>query len=120
MGVNNLTYSKQGLALTRLFEGDVLTAYQDQHGIWTIGYGHTGGVHPGETITEHEAEALLEEDIQAAVRCVNQFVTVKLTQPEFDALVDFAFNVGAGNFRGSTLLREVNTGHFPEAAAQFN
>lgn len=120
MGANNLTYSKDGLALTRLFEGDVLRAYQDQHGVWTIGYGHTAGVHPGQTITQQEAEGLLREDIQAAVHCVNQSVAVKLTQAQFDALVDFAFNVGTGNFRGSTLLREVNTGHFPEAAAQFN
>lgn len=119
MGINKLTYSKDGLAFTRLFEGDVLTAYQDQRGVWTIGYGHTAGVRPGQTITEQRAEALLVEDIQAAVHCVNEFATVKLTQPQFDALVDFAFNVGAGNFRNSTLLREINAGHFPEAAAQF-
>lgn len=120
MGMNKLTYSKNGLALTRLFEGDVLTAYQDQRGVWTIGYGHTGGVHAGQTITQGEAEALLVDDIQAAVQCVNQAVKVKLTQPQFDALVDFAFNVGAGNFRGSTLLQDINAGQFPEAVAQFN
>lgn len=120
MDVNELAYSREGLRLTELFEGDVLTAYQDQRGVWTIGYGHTAGVHPGQTITQQEAEALLAADIEAAVHCVNQAVEVKLTQAQFDALVDFAFNVGAGNFRESTLLKEVNTGHFPEAAAQFN
>lgn len=120
MGINNLTYSKDGLALTKLFEGDVMMAYQDQRGVWTIGYGHTAGVRAGQSISQQEAEALLIEDIQAAVHCVNQSVTVLLTQPQFDALVDFAFNVGAGNFRNSTLLREINAGQFPEAAAQFN
>lgn len=119
MGVNNLEYSQEGLRLTELFEGDVLTAYQDQGGVWTIGYGHTAGVHPGQAITQEQAEALLASDIQAAVECVNDSVTVKLTQRQFDALVDFVFNVGEGNFRRSTLLREINAGHFPEAVAQF-
>jgi lysozyme len=119
MGVNKLEYSHEGLRLTELFEGDVLTAYQDQRGVWTIGYGHTAGVHSGQTITQEQAEALLVSDIQAAVDCVNNAVMVKLTQAQFDALVDFVFNVGEGNFRRSTLLREINAGHFPEAVAQF-
>lgn len=120
MGTNNFTYSKEGLRLTEFFEGDVLTAYQDQRGVWTIGYGHTAGVHPGQIITQAEAEALLAADVESAVRTVDETVTVKLTQAQFDALVDFAFNVGADSFRRSTLLKEINSGHFPEAAAQFN
>lgn len=120
MGVNNLTYSKNGLTLTELFEGDILTAYRDQRGLWTIGYGHTANVHPGQTITQDEAEACLASDIQTATRCVNEVVTIKITQPQFDSLVDFAFNVGITNFRKSTLLKEINAGKFPEAIAQFN
>lgn len=120
MGVNNLFYSKDGLRLTELFEGDVLSAYQDQRGIWTIGYGHTAGVRPGQTITQEEAEQFLAEDIQAAAHFVNRVVQVKLEQGQFDALVDFAFNVGITNFRNSTLLKEVNEGNFREALAQFN
>lgn len=119
MGVNNLVYSKNGLALTELFEGDVLTAYQDPRGIWTIGYGHTAGVHPGETITHEQAVALLFDDLRAAALCVNETVTVKLTQPQFDALVDFAFNIGITSFRHSTLLRDVNAGRFESALGQF-
>ena len=58
IGVNNLTYSGRGLALTEQFEGCRLTAYQDQVGVWTIGYGHTGtDVTPGLTITQQQAEA---------------------------------------------------------------
>lgn len=120
MGVNNLTYSRDGLRLTELFEGDVLSAYQDQHGLWTIGYGHTAGVHPGQTITQEQAERLLAADISTAASFVNRVVRVKLTQGQFDALVDFAFNVGITNFRNSTLLKEVNEGRFPEVLAQFD
>jgi lysozyme len=119
MGVNNLNYSKNGLALTEFFEGDILTAYQDQRGIWTIGYGHTGDVHPGQTITQEQAVALLFSDIRAAADCVNQAVTVKLTQSQFDSLVDFAFNVGITNFQHSTLLHDINEGRLTEALAQF-
>jgi lysozyme len=121
MGVNNLTYGGQGLALTEQFEGCELTAYQDQVGVWTIGYGHTGpDVVAGLTITQDQAQALLAKDVGSASACVNAVVTVQLSQEEFDALVDFVFNLGAGAFRGSTLLRVLNTGDFAAAAAQFD
>lgn len=118
--MNEFEYSSAGLALTRSFEGLRLAAYQDSAGVWTIGYGHTGtGVHAGQRITEPEAEALLRADLAAAVECVRRAVKVTLTQGQFDALVDFCFNVGRGNFLGSTLLRSVNRGEFSNAAAQF-
>jgi lysozyme len=120
MGINNLGYSKDGLALTELFEGDVLTAYQDQAGVWTIGYGHTGGVEPGQTITEDQAVAFLLSDVSNAVSCVNEVVEVVLTQPQFDALVDFTFNLGTGSLRSSTLLKDINAGNFPAAVSQFD
>lgn len=120
MAINNLTYSKNGLSLTEQFEGDILNAYKDQRGIWTIGYGHTGGVHPGMTITHEQAEAFLASDIRTAANCVNECVIVMLTQSQFDSLVDFAFNVGITNFRHSTLLRDVNAGRFPDAISQFD
>jgi lysozyme len=121
MGVNNLTYSGDGLSLTEQFEGCELTAYQDQVGVWTIGYGHTGAdVTPGLTITQDQAQALLAQDVTSAAACVNNVVTVALTQDEFDAVVDFVFNLGAGAFTGSTLLRNLNAGDFTGAAAQFD
>ena len=113
-------YSSAGLALTRTFEGLRLAAYQDSAGVWTIGYGHTGpGVHAGQHITELEAEALLRTDTAAAVDCVRRAVQVNLTQVQFDALVDFCFNVGRGNFRSSSLLRLVNAGEMDKAERQF-
>lgn len=57
---------------------------------------------------------------QAAVPCVRKYVTnTQVTQHEFDALVDFTFNVGCGAFRGSTLLRKVNAGDMTGAANEF-
>ncbi|MGA2690116.1 MAG: lysozyme [Candidatus Korobacteraceae bacterium] len=118
--VNNLSYSDQGLALTEQFEGLQLTAYQDPVGVWTIGYGHTGAdVQPGLTITQEQASDLLLQDVAGAVAAVNRLVTVPLTQNQFDALVDFTFNVGQGNLASSTLLRELNAGNTAGAAAQF-
>ena len=113
-------YSDQGLELTKSFEGLRLNAYQDSAGVWTIGYGHTGAeVRAGLRITSEEADALLREDIASAVACVNQALRVPVNQHQFDAVVDFCFNAGSGNFLGSTLLRAVNAGDFPAAVAQF-
>ncbi len=121
MGANNFTYSGNGLSLTEQFEGCELTAYQDQVGVWTIGYGHTGpDVVPGLTITQEQAQALLAQDVGSAAACVNNCVTVQLSQNEFDALVDFVFNLGAGTFQSSTLLRDLNAANFTAAAAQFD
>jgi lysozyme len=119
--VNNLTYSKNGLALTEQFEGLRLTAYQDPVGVWTIGYGHTGpDVYPGLTITQNEATSLLLRDVGTAEGCVNRLVTVPLNQDEFDALVDFVFNLGPTAFAGSTLLRDLNAGNFAGALGEFD
>ncbi|SRR6266480_661624 len=115
-----MQYSKTGEQLTEQFEGLRLTAYQDSVGKWTVGYGHTGqDVYPGLVITKAEAEMLLDIDITGAERVINQHVTVALTQGEFDALVDFVFNLGAFNFSRSTLLRDLNAGDYNGAAAQF-
>lgn len=116
----NLTYSERGQALTRQFEGLRLEAYQDQRGIWTIGYGHTGpSVHEGMRITEAEAEMLLTSDVARAVAGVNRMVTAQVTQHQFDALVDFAFNLGCATLMHSTLLRLVNSGEPAAAASEF-
>jgi lysozyme len=116
----NFKYSDQGFALTKQFEGLKLTAYQDQGGVWTIGYGHTGpNVHGGLTITEDQANQLLEADMARAVTAVNNAVTADISQAQFDALVDFVFNLGATSLLTSTLLRDVNSGDFTDAAPQF-
>jgi lysozyme len=119
-----MTYSKDGLHLTESFEGIRLTAYPDPGTggePWTIGYGHTGNdVCGSTTCTQEQAEAWLLQDVQKAAAAVNDLVQVDLTQNEFDALVDFVFNLGVGNFKSSTLLRKINAGDMDGAAAEFD
>jgi lysozyme len=118
--MQEFSYSDNGLALTKSFEGLHLEAYRDCAGIWTIGYGHTGptlGV--GQIISVPEAEELLRADLAEAVVCVNRLVKSVISQSQFDAMVDFCFNAGRGSFLQSTLLRKVNSGDFAGAAAQF-
>jgi lysozyme len=115
----DMKYSNSGLDLTKRFEGCRLSAYQDSAGYWTIGYGHRLEVKAGDTCTQQEADQWLENDIAWAISVVNRFVTVQLTQGEFDALVDFVFNVGISNFHNSTLLKLLNSGAYQEAAKQF-
>ncbi len=115
-----MKYSDAGLTLTKDFESLKLKAYADQGGVWTVGYGHTGrGVFAGLKITQAEADAFLASDIAGAVACVNRVAKVALTQPQFDALVDFTFNLGCASLSQSTLLRCVNQHDFAGAAAQF-
>jgi len=111
--------SKQGLELIKQFEGLRLKAYKCPAGIWTIGYGHTKGVYPGMTITEELADKFLVDDIWYFERGVESLVAVPLTQGQFDALVSFAFNVGADGLGDSTLLKKLNSGDYAGAADEF-
>lgn len=118
--MNNLNYSANGRSLTEASEGLRLTSYQDSVGVWTIGFGHTGpDVHPDMICTQEQADAWLEQDVQGAVHVVNSVVTVVLNQNQFDALVDFVFNLGSGNFQSSTLLKLLNSGDYEGASGQF-
>ncbi len=78
---------------------------------WTIGYGHTGpDVIQGMEITEEEAEMLLKEDLEYFEKQVCNLINIRLTQEEFDAIVSFTYNVGAGNLKSSTFRRRINAG----------
>lgn len=118
--MQNFRYSPEGLALTKRYEGLRKLAYQDSGGVWTIGYGHTGpDVVAGKNITELQAEALLRADLRSAIDCVNTHLKVAPNQNQFDALVDFCFNAGRGNFMKSSLLSKINVSDFAGAAEQF-
>lgn len=84
--------------------------------VWTIAYGHTKDVKPGDTCTLAQGEIWLREDVAWAVEAVNRAVTVPLTQPQFDALVSFVYNIGAPNFFTSTLLKQLDAGDYEAAA----
>lgn len=115
-----MDYSKTGLELTEQFESCRLTAYQDIKGVWTIGWGHVGPeVVEGLVWTQDQADSQLVVDTLRATRAVNQLVTVPLTQSEFDALVDFAFNCGIQALTSSTLLTLLNNSNYAGAANEF-
>lgn len=111
--------SASGLALIKRHEGFRPTAYKCPGGVWTIGYGHTRNVSEGDTTTLAQANDWLAEDIQSAEKAVLRYVTVPLTQNQFDALVSFTFNLGAGALAESTLLRKLNDGGYDVAANEF-
>lgn len=110
----------KGTALIQSFEGFRVTAYQDQRGIWTCGYGHTGpNVVEGTTCTPYQASQWFDKDTQSACNAVLRSVDVPLTQNEFDALVCFTYNVGADSEAHSTLVRVLNAGNYMMVAEQF-
>ena len=113
------TISDEGLDLIKQFEGCELTSYVCPSGVYTIGYGHTGDVLPGQTITQAEADKLLKDDVKRFEVGVNNYTNVPLNQSQYDALVSFTFNVGLGAYRDSTLLRLLNGADYEGAAGQF-
>ncbi len=112
--------SQKGLDLIKSFEGLRLSAYKCPADVWTIGYGTTAGVKPGQTITKERAEELLRDDVKRFEDQVLRLVKVPLTQGQLDALVSFTYNLGAANLGNSTLLRLLNAGDYKGAAAQFD
>ena len=112
------TYGPRGLALTKAFESCRLVPYKDGGGVWTDGWGNTHRVVPGITISQDKADTDLGMNVVDAVDTVNDYATVALTQNQFDALVDFTFNCGAGAFKTSTLLRKLNAGDYDGACAE--
>lgn len=110
---------KQGLDLIKEFEGLRLQAYMPTpHDVPTIGYGHTKTAKLGMVITKAGADALLVHDLAWVEEAVNKGVKVPLTQAQYDALCSFVYNLGATNFRSSTLLKRLNGGRYDEAASE--
>ena len=112
--------SENGAEFIKQFEGLRLTAYNDGTGVMTIGYGHTGDVKAGETITQAQADSYFNADVKWAVDAVNNAVKVELQQNQFDALVSFTYNVGEGAFKSSTLLKDLNTGDYKSVPSQLD
>ena len=94
------TISSRGIELVKRFESFQPTAYRDAIGKWTVGYGHTDQVQQGQRVDEAEALKMLAWDLEDAERVVAQWVTVPISQSQFDALVSFVFNVGPGQVEG--------------------
>ena len=112
--------SAAGLELLKASEGFRKHTYTDVAGFRTIGFGHrlkAGEDYPDE-IDLPTAEKVLACDIAVAELAVQRLVKVPLSQGQFDALVDFVFNLGAGRLASSTLLAYLNSGKYDAAAWQ--
>jgi lysozyme len=126
-----MTPSQNCIALVQQFEGCArrqpdgsFAAYPDPGTgaePWTIGWGSTGaGIAEGLIWTQAECDARLAEDVTAFAAQVSAAIgDAPTTQNQFDAMVDFAYNLGVGNLANSTLLRLHKAADYPGAAAQF-
>jgi len=111
--------SKECIEMIKKFEGCCLTTYKCSAGVFTIGYGHTGAdVTDGMIITLDHAEKLLIADLKKFEQIVSFMVKVPLNQNQFDALVSWTYNLGAGNLSSSTMLKELNVGHYDAVPVQ--
>ena len=105
MRVSDICFNK-----IKEFEGLRTEAYYDAAGVLTIGYGHTGpDVRPGDVISKYWAEHLLKADLYDVEKLVDG-LHVATTQPQFDALVSFAFNLGFYKLKTSELLKKIQEG----------
>lgn len=100
-------------------EGVRYEPYQDVVGVWTVCYGHAGrDIMLGKTYTEAECRALLNKDLATVASQINPYIKVPIPEATRGALYSFAYNVGAGNFKTSTLLRTINQGDVKGACEQ--
>lgn len=107
--------NQAGIDLIKHFEGLRLEAYKDVAGVLTIGYGHTGpDVLPNTVLSnEDAADALLRQDLSKIEAAIKPLIKQSLNDNQFSALVSFAFNLGIGALKSSTLLRVLNVGNNP-------
>lgn len=92
-------------------EGVEHKPYQDVVGVWTVCYGHTGAdIIKSKTYTENECQELLNKDLRAAATQIDPLIKRPIPDTTRAALYSFTYNLGAGAFRQSTLLKKINTG----------
>ena len=115
-----MNVSAHAVNIVKQYEGFYSKAYLCPAGKWTIGWGHTKNVKPGDVCSKELAEIYLKEDLQVAAGVVDRYVKVPLTQGQYDALASFCFNVRPDLFRNSTLLKKLNKGDYAGAADQFS
>jgi lysozyme len=114
-----MIHSEDCVKLVASFEGFRAKAYQDQGGVWTLGYGTTKNVHEGDTCTEIEAMAWLDRDLIVADDTIRKYCTVPLNQHQWDALCSLIYNIGASAFSKSTVLDKLIASDYGAAAEAF-
>ncbi len=109
----------QMIDLITRFEGFRPEIYKDAAGVDTIAFGHTRSAVMPVRVTEEEGRELLKQDLEFFIEGVLDLVEVPVNQHQFAALVSFAYNLGLGNLRGSTLLEKLNAGDYAGASEEF-
>lgn len=113
--------SQRGLDLIKRYEGIKLKPYRCPAGLWTVGCGHligNGNMLPdswNRKFTIEEVNALLATDVCRFERGIERYISAKLTQGMFDALVSFSFNLGLGTLQRSSLRQKINRGDYEGA-----
>ena len=116
--------SQKGIDFIKSHEALRLKAYQDSKGVWTIGWGHTKNVHPGDVITREQAEQFIRDDFAWVERTLNADLVAGrdkplVTQNEYDALCSLVFNIGSQAYLDSTVRRKIKQGDKMAAAHAF-
>ena len=111
---DKMKISEEGKALIKKFEGCKLEAYKCPAGVWSIGFGFTKDVKEGDVWSQTHAEEMLEIELEEYEGYINDLVDVPLEQHQFDALVAWVYNLGAGNLISSTLLMKLNAGSYED------
>ena len=116
--------SQNGVNFIKSHEALRLKAYQDSKGVWTIGWGHTKGVKPGDVITRAQAEQFIRDDFAWVERTLNADLVAGrdkplVTQNEYDALCSLVFNIGSQAYLDSTVRRKIKQGDKMAAAHAF-
>lgn len=115
-----MTVSAMGIATLIGYEGSENVGYLDSVGVPTVCYGHTATAEVGKYFSDEHCERLLQEDLKEFARTVNTSITVPLSQPMFDSLVSFCYNVGSHACRTSTMFRLINAREYTKAIDQFD
>ena len=109
--------SKKGLA--ELIHSEAITTqkYKDSAGVWTIGIGFTQAVVKGlnrrpskHVMSLEEVFTIYKRGIEVYADGVRKMLKVKVSQHMFDGLVSFAYNIGVGGARKSSLVKAINRG----------
>ena len=106
--------SERGLQIIKAYEGIRLKPYRDCVGLYTVGVGHLSGdglILPdswNRTFTLGEVNELLVADVRKFELGVARYVNVELSQNQYDAIIDFCFNLGLGAFQRSSVRQAIN------------
>lgn len=115
--------SDKGIEHLKALEGERLKVYLDSANILTVGVGHKvlekDALKYGDVISQFRSSKFLRDDLNTAKNAVRDTIKTPLNQNQFDALVSFAFNVGADAFKNSTMAKKLNVYDYNGALEQF-